>query len=51
MKHLGHTLETSLQHVQHLNLLLKHPDEIRATYKRKQMKHLRHASEILAKIT
>jgi hypothetical protein len=47
MKHLEHTVETPLQHVQHPNLLLKHPDATLATYKRRQMKHLRHASETL----
>jgi hypothetical protein len=36
--------------MQHPYLLLKHPDVILATYKRRQMKHLKHASETLAKI-
>jgi hypothetical protein len=36
--------------MEHPYLLLKHPDAILATYKRRQMKHLKHASEILAKI-
>jgi hypothetical protein len=49
MKHLGHTLETPLQHVQYLDLLLKHPDATFATYKRRQMKHLKHTSETLGK--
>ena len=31
-----------LQHMQHPDLHLKHPDTTLATYKRKQMKHLRH---------
>jgi hypothetical protein len=31
------------------NLFLKHPDAIVATYKRRQMKNLRQASETLAK--
>ena len=33
MKHLEHTVKTPLQHVQHPDLLLKHPDETLATYK------------------
>jgi hypothetical protein len=48
MKHLGHTVEIPLQHVQHPDILLKHPDSTLATYKRRQIKHLRHASETLA---
>jgi hypothetical protein len=49
MKHLQHTIETPLQHVQHPDLLLKYPDATLATYqKKRQMKHLRHASETLA---
>jgi hypothetical protein len=32
------------------DLLLKHPDAIFATYKRRKMKHLKHVSETLAKI-
>jgi hypothetical protein len=31
------------------DLLLKHPDTTLATYKKRQMKHLKHASETLAK--
>jgi hypothetical protein len=34
--------------VQYPDLLLKHPDATLATYKRRQIKHLRHASETLA---
>jgi hypothetical protein len=45
---LEHTVETPLQYVQHLNLLLKHADATLVTYKKRQMKHLRHASETLA---
>ena len=48
MKHLGHIVETPLQHVQHPDLLLKHPDTTLATYKRRQMKYLRHVFETLA---
>ena len=36
MKHLGHTLETPLQYVRYLDLLLKHPDATLATYKKKK---------------
>jgi hypothetical protein len=32
------------------DLFLKHPDTIVATYKRRQMKHLKQAYEILAKM-
>jgi hypothetical protein len=35
MKHLGLIVETSLKHVQHTDLLLKHPDATLATYKKK----------------
>jgi hypothetical protein len=35
MKHLGHTLEISLQPVQHHDLFLKHLDATLATYKKK----------------
>jgi hypothetical protein len=49
MKHLGHTLETPVQHVQHPDLLLKHSDATLETYKRRQMKYLKHASETLEK--
>jgi hypothetical protein len=35
MKHLEHTVETPLQYMQHLDLLLKYPDETLATYKKK----------------
>jgi hypothetical protein len=48
MKHLKHIVETPLEHMQHPDLLLKHPDATLAIYKIRQMKHLRHASEILA---
>jgi hypothetical protein len=48
MKYLEHTVETPLKHVQYPDLLLKHLDATLATYKRRQMKHLRHASETLA---
>jgi hypothetical protein len=48
MKHLKHTVETPLRHVQHPDLLLKHPDATLATYKRRQIKHLRNAYETLA---
>jgi hypothetical protein len=48
MKHFEHTIETPLQHVQHPDLVLKHSDATLATYKIRQMKHLRHASETLA---
>jgi hypothetical protein len=48
MKHLGHIFETPLQYVQHPDLLLKHPDATFATYERRQIKHLRHASETFA---
>ena len=48
MKHLEYTVKTPLHHVQHPDLLLKHPDATLATYKRRQMKHLRYASETLA---
>jgi hypothetical protein len=34
--------------VQHPDLFLKHPDATFATYERRQIKHLRHASETLA---
>jgi hypothetical protein len=34
--------------MQHLDLLLKHPDATLATYKRRQMKHLRYVFETLA---
>jgi hypothetical protein len=34
--------------VQHPDLLLEYPNAILATYKRRQIKHLRHASETLA---
>jgi hypothetical protein len=34
--------------VQYPDLLLKHPDATPAIYKRRQMKHSRHASETLA---
>jgi hypothetical protein len=34
-----------------LDLVLKHPDAINATYVRKQIKHLKHVSETLAKTT
>jgi hypothetical protein len=47
MKHLKHIVKTPLQHVQHPDLLLKHPDATLATYKRRQMKHLRYVSETL----
>jgi hypothetical protein len=50
IKHLRHTW-TPLQHVQHPDLLLKHTDVILATYKRRQMKYLKHAYEKLAKNT
>jgi hypothetical protein len=42
MEHLRHIVETTLQHVQHPDLHLKHPDTTLAIYKRKQMKHLQH---------
>jgi hypothetical protein len=35
MKHLEHTVETPLQHVQHPDLLLKHLDATLAPYKKK----------------
>jgi hypothetical protein len=35
--------------MQHLNLLLKYPNATLATYKRGQMKLLKHASKTLAK--
>jgi hypothetical protein len=47
-ENLGHIVKTPLQHVQHPDLLLKYPDATLATYKRRQIKHLRHASETLA---
>jgi hypothetical protein len=47
-ENLGHIVKTPLQHVQHPDLLLKHPDATLTTYKRRQIKHLRHASETLA---
>jgi hypothetical protein len=48
MKHLEHTVETSLQYVQYPDLLLKYLDATLVTYKRRQMKHLRRASKTLA---
>jgi hypothetical protein len=33
------------------DLFLKHPDVTIATYKRRQIKHLKHASKTLAKIS
>jgi hypothetical protein len=48
IKYLKHIVKTSLQHVQHPDLLLKHPEATLATYKRRQMKNMRHASETLA---
>jgi hypothetical protein len=35
MKHLEHTIETPLQHMQYSDLLLKYPDTTLATYKKK----------------
>jgi hypothetical protein len=34
-----------MQHVKHPDILLKHPDAALATYRRRQIKHLKHASE------
>ena len=48
MKYLEYTIKTPLQHVQYPDLLLKHPNATLVIYKRRQMKHLRHAFEILA---
>jgi hypothetical protein len=35
MKHLEHTIEISLQHVQYSDLFLKYPDATLATYKKR----------------
>jgi hypothetical protein len=48
MKYLEHTVETPFQYVQHSDLLLKYPMATLATYKRRQMKDLRHAFETFA---
>jgi hypothetical protein len=40
-KHLEHTIEIPLQHVKHLDLLLKHLDVTLVIYQRRQMKTLK----------
>ena len=54
MSETDETLETcvySHSNIRKPDLLLKHTDATLATYKRRQMKHLKHVSEIFAKNT